>query len=107
MRTVGNELFFLTGRGFNQHRSINRKSRSKKAGLHLNHFFEFWRMEDTMAGVFNESLVKKQLEDSSESGTVDTLLNSGDLDTRTGLLNALVICFKPHGQNCSFVFWIY
>ena len=66
-----------------------------------------------MAGVFNESLVKKQLEDSSESGTVDTLLNSGDLDTRTGLLNALVICFKPHimgqiprdgnfGQNVAF-----
>ena len=62
-----------------------------------------------MAGVFNESLVKKQLEDSSESGTVDTLLNSGDLDTRTGLLNALVICFKPYipqdgnlGQNVAF-----
>ena len=47
-------------------------------------------MEDTMAA--GESLVKKQLEDLSESGTIEPLLNSGDVDTRTGLLNALVIC---------------
>ena len=51
---------------------------------------EFGRMEDTMAA--GESLVKKQLEDLSESGTIEPLLNSGDIDTRTGLLNALVIC---------------
>ena len=57
-------------------------------------------MEDTLAaGVVNDSLVTKQLEDFSESGTIDTLLSSGDIDTRTGLLNALVICFKPHGQT--------
>ena len=45
-------------------------------------------------GVVNESLVTKQQEDFPESGTIDTLLNSGDIDTRTGLLNSLVICFK-------------
>ena len=44
------------------------------------------------AGVVNENLVTKQLEDFSESGTIEPLLNSGDIDTRTGLLNALVIC---------------
>ena len=44
------------------------------------------------AGVVNENLVTKQLEEFSESGTIEPLLNSGDIDTRTGLLNALVIC---------------
>ena len=44
------------------------------------------------AGVVNENLVTKQLEGFSESGTIEPLLNSGDIDTRTGLLNALVIC---------------
>ena len=50
-------------------------------------------MEDMVAagGAANGSLVTKQLEELSESGTIDTLLNSGDIDTRTGLLNALVI----------------
>ena len=52
------------------------------------------------AGVVNENLVTKQLEGFSESGTIEPLLNSGDIDTRTGLLNALVICIRPHGQNC-------
>ena len=44
-----------------------------------------------MAGVANDSLVTKQLENSSESGTIEALMTSGDIDTRTGLLNALVI----------------
>ena len=72
--------------------------------------FGVWRMEDTMAeGVVNESLVTKQQEDFSESGTIDTLLNSGDIDTRTGLLNSLVICFKTHGQksNVNKMRWLF
>ena len=55
-----------------------------------------------MAGVGNESLVTKQLENSSESGTIEALVTSGDIDTRTGLLNALVICIKPHFEAAHF-----
>ena len=59
-------------------------------------------MEDMMAGVANDSLVTKQLENSSESGTIEALATSGDIDTRTGLLNALVICFKPNFEAAHF-----
>ena len=46
-------------------------------------------MEDVMAN-FNDSLVTK-VEEESSSQSLEAILSSGQVDTRTGLLNALVI----------------
>ena len=46
-------------------------------------------MEDVMAN-FNDSLVTK-VEEESSSQSLEAVLSSGQVDTRTGLLNALVI----------------
>ena len=47
-------------------------------------------MEDMMVKA-NDSLVTKQLaEEVADSGEIAAILNSGNIDTRTGLLNALV-----------------
>ena len=52
-------------------------------------------MEDVMAN-FNDSLVTK-VEGESSSQSLEAILSSGQVDTRTGLLNALVII----RFNCS------
>ena len=52
-------------------------------------------MEDVMAN-FNDSLVTK-VEEESSSQSLEAILSSGQVDTRTGLLNALVIIHF----NCS------
>ena len=50
-------------------------------------------MEDMMVKA-NDSLVTKQLaEEVADSGEIAAILNSGNIDTRTGLLNALVFWF--------------
>ena len=58
-------------------------------------------MEDVMAN-FNDSLVTK-VEEESSSQSLEAILSSGQVDTRTGLLNALVII----RFNCcaKSVFW--
>ena len=64
--------------------------------LHLVWFFsERRRLEDVMAN-FNDSLVTK-MEEESSSQSLEAILSSGQVDTRTGLLNALVII----RFNCS------
>ena len=52
-------------------------------------------MEDVMTN-FNDSLVTK-VEEESSSQSLEAILSSGQVDTRTGLLNALVII----RFNCS------
>ena len=50
-------------------------------------------MEDMMVKA-NDSLVTKQLaEEVADSGEIAAILNSENIDTRTGLLNALVFWF--------------
>ena len=56
-------------------------------------------MEDMMVKA-NDSLVTKQLaEEVADSGEMADILNSGNIDTRTGLLNALVFWFIRIIQN--------
>ena len=56
-------------------------------------------MEDMMVKA-NDSLVTKQLaEEVADSGEIAAILNSGNIDTRTGLLNALVFWFIRIIQN--------
>ena len=76
---------------FNQ-RSINGRRGWKKAWFYLNRSeaLKERRMEDMMVKA-NDSLVTKQLEEEvADSGEIAAILNSGNIDTRTGLLNALV-----------------
>ena len=56
-------------------------------------------MEDMMVKA-NDSLVTKQLaEEVADSGEMAAILNSENIDTRTGLLNALVFWFIRIIQN--------
>ena len=93
--TVGDELFFPPARplaaGGADLISTDGQSAAVQGGFASSRLFLFGeeRMEDVMAN-FNDSLVTK-VEEESSSQSLEAILSSGQVDTRTGLLNALVI----------------